>query len=814
MKISYNWLKEYLVADVSVSQICDILTNIGLEVEGIEEYYSSGLDYKNIVVGEILDIRRLSEDSNLLLLKVNIGSYVIDVISGANGLEVGKKVATALEGAEVYIGSEKRRIEKKKIRNVFSEGMICSEFELALSNNYQKIVEFNDNVKPGTPIVETINIYKDFVIEINVTPNRADALSHFGIARDLYSYLKIRSDVKIIKPQIDNFSFDLYDPIMKIEIKNTEACNRYTGLVIKDVKVCESPEWLKNYLKALGFKPINNIVDASNFVMLELGHPIHIFDLDTINDNNVVIDFANESLSFTTLDGIERKISSEDILIKNNNKPLCIAGIYGGLNSGVSENTKNIFIEVANFNSKYIRKTSKRLNLVTESSYRFERGVNQKDNIFVIKRVANLIKDLAGGLICWPIYDLNPLPKKRTIITTSYEFINNFIGYKINSEIIEEILNSLEIKILNKINDNLVLEIPDHRLDIFTPVDIVEEILRIYGYNEIPTSDYFFIKLVNKQDYNIDYKNFVSNLLSNNGFFEIITSSLTKKVYIDSFFNEIKDFYPIELLNPLSSDLQVLRPTLLFTMLEIVKRNLLYQNFDLKFYEFGKVYYKKSSNKIDNLENYNEIEKLCLLITGNEVNKNWIINEKKFDFWNIKYYVELVLNKLNITYKDVINFSDNFFDYGLMIKKDDKVVVKYGKISYNVLKFFEIEQNVYFAEFDWEVILSLITKNKVIEVTDLVNFPIVRRDLSIIIDKNVQFIDLEKLAYNVIGKCLKKVILYDYYVHPSFGEEKKSYCLSFYFQSENKTLTDAEINDFVNKLIEAYKNKFNVIVRA
>ncbi|MCX7954078.1 MAG: phenylalanine--tRNA ligase subunit beta [Bacteroidales bacterium] len=812
MKISYKWLLEYLKVSYSPEYLANIMTNIGIEVENIENYSNYKLDFNNIVIGETIECIKHPESNKLTIAKVDIGTEKLTIVCGAPNIKERQKVAVAKEGAKVLINNKLTEIKKVKILNVLSEGMICAEDELGLGSNHEGIMIFDNNIQNGTPLIEIIRPYTDVVFEISLTPNRTDATSHYGVARDIAAYLQHRTPVILEKPSTDEFKFDEEKKILDIIIENTEGCKRYTGIVIKDIEVKESPNWLKNYLKAIGLKPINNVVDISNFVMFETGHPIHVFDLAKIKGNKIIIKTTEEGTPFITLDNIERKLKATDLMICNEIEPMCIAGIYGGLYSGISNETKDIFIEVAYFNPLYIRRTSRYHNIITDSSYRFERGVDPNDTEYVCKRAAMLIKQICGGKILSPIYDIYPHPIKGEILNLDYNFIDENAGIKIDPQTIKEILRSLEFNILAEKEKGVLVEVPTYRVDVTRPIDIVEEILRIYGYNEVPIPDTLKITITHKENKEEEYRYLISELLVNNGFHEIITNSISNENYYknEPHFNESS---LIKLLNPLNNELSVMRQTMLYSMLEVVKFNINHQIENLKLFEFGKTYFLKDNTNPADLKNYVETQHLAFCIYGHKSEQNWLVKSLKSDFFFLKYFVDLILKRLNITPDALSEIENYFYEIGLIYFICNNPICTFGKISKHQLKKFEINDEVWYAEFNWENIIHIIKNKDKITYKEISKYPVVRRDLSMILDNNVKYEDIKKLTFKVAGNILTNINLFDVYISPSLGENKKSYAISYYLQSHEKTLTDEEINNIMKKIINAYEKELNAKIR-
>ena len=814
MKISYKWLKNYLKTNLSPQNIADILTNIGLEVESIDEFESIKGGLRNIVVGQVIECIKHPKSEKISLTKVDIGNNnVLDIVCGAPNVAKGQKVAVALPGAKVFKGNEVFTISEVTIYGSKSEGMICAEDEIGLGNSHEGIMILDNSLIPGTPLSEIYPVYQDIVFEISLTPNRIDAASHYGVARDLAAYLQHKSPVILEKPSVNDLKLETNKLPIQVIVENKIACPRYCGVVISQVEVKESPEWLKNYLLAIGQKPINNIVDITNFVLHEFGHPLHAFDYDKIKGNKVIIKTFADGTSFITLDGIERKLTSEDLVIANVDEPMCLAGVFGGLHSGVTENTKNVFIESAYFNPVWIRKTSRRHGLITESSFRFERGADINQTIYSLKRAANLIQEIAGGKIASEIIDIYPEKKENVTLEIEYSFIENVIGKKIPKETIKEILHSLEITIIAEKEKGLLLEIPTYRVDVTRPIDVVEEILRIYGFNNVDITSK--VSLTLNQNRNINYtdklQNSISNLLVSNGFYEIMTNSLSKISYYTNN-NEHLLENTVTLLNPLSNDLAALRQTLLYSALEVVSYNINRQNNDLKLFEFGKCYIIPEASKNDKVEYYHEENRLSILITGNINPQTWIEPIKKTNFFFLKRWIDTVIKKCGILVTSTKEITTDTYNYALIYFNKNTQLVTFGKLSETLVNQFEIKQEVYFAEFLWDNVVSLASENKII-FKDIPKYPYVRRDLAMIIDESITYEQLKELAFRECKDILKEVNLFDIYKGEQIGKDKKSYAISYILQSSEHTLTDNEINKTMEILIQAYQKEFNAIIR-
>lgn len=815
MKISYNWLKDYIKTDLSADKVSKILTDTGLEVEGLEQFESVKGGLEGLVIGQVTSCKKHPNADTLSVTTVNIGAdNDLPIVCGAPNVAEGQKVVVATVGTTLYSGNEEIKIKKAKMRGEPSEGMICAEDEIGLGTSHDGIMVLDDSAKIGMPAKEYFNIETDSVFEIGLTPNRIDGASHIGTARDLAAYLSLTEKTELIKPSVDAFKVDNNNLPIEIIVENTEACPRYTGVTISNVKVESSPDWLQNRLKAIGLNPINNLVDISNYVLHETGQPLHFFDADKIEGNKVIIKTLPEETPFITLDKTERKLSANDLMICDENKGMCIAGVFGGMTSGVSENTKNIFIESAHFNSVYVRKTAKRHDLHTDASFRFERGSDPNITVYALKRAALLIKEIAGGEISSEIVDVYPTPVDDYKVDLTFRNLKRLIGKEIEKDKVRNILESLDIKIITEDDDKLSLEIPTYRVDVLREADVIEEILRIYGYNNIEISEHVNSSLsYSPKPDKEKIQNTISDILSGNGYNEIMCNSLTKADY----YNNLESYKPtnlVKILNPLSNDLNVMRQTLLFGGLESIIYNQNRKNADLKLYEFGNCYYLKDADSENPLKKYNEEQHLALFITGNKTEENWISKEEATSFYLLKSYVENILEKLgfNLSLIESEEVSSDIFIEGLSYKYNKNQIVNFGILNKKVLKTFDIDTKVYFAEFYWNTVLKLSTKNS-IRYTEIPKYPEVRRDLALLLDKEVRFNKIKDLAYKSERKLLKKVSLFDVFEGEKLGANKKSYAVSFILQDENKTLTDKQIDKIINNFIRVFEEELGAQIR-
>ena len=837
MKISYNWLKEYINTDKSAEEVAELLTSCGLEVEGTEVFQSVKGGLKGIVVGEVLTKEKHPDADKLSVTTVNIGNnQVLNIVCGAPNIEAGQKVLVATIGTVLYQGTESFVIKKSKIRGSISEGMICAEDELGLGESHAGIMVLDAAAEPGMPAKDYLHVTEDIVFEIGLTPNRPDATSHIGVARDLCAVIKSQkskvksqniteNEIKLSFPSIEGFRVDNYNRKIEVQVEDTEACPRYTGVTISGFAIKDSPDWLKNRLKAVGLRPINNIVDITNYVMMETGQPLHAFDADKIKGNKVIVKKLSKGTKFITLDEAERELTEKDLMICNVEEGMCIAGVFGGLDSGISDKTTALFLESANFNMSSIRKTSKYHGLQTDSSFRFERGADPNITVYALKRAAILIKEIAGGNVSSDIIDIYPKPIDNALINVSLNNINNLIGKNIDKTIVVTILESLGIKIINETIDendtHLVLSVPPYKSDVKREVDIIEEILRIYGYNNVELPEEVKLSL----NYSISYKkdklqNTISDYLSSNSFFEIYCNSLTKSAYSET----IKSIDPannVKVLHPISKELNVMRQTLLFGGLETIEHNYNRKLQDLKLYEFGNTYSKfqvsGSKFQVSNskLENYSEESHLALFMNGRLFNETWNTPKDKVDINDIKFHINNILSYsgINLTGIELKKFNDDIFESGLSYEHEtEKEILRLGQINKNILKLFDIKAEIYFADIKWDKLIKLSEKN-VIKYKEIPKYPEVRRDIAMLIDKSVQYADIEKLAYQTEKKLLKKVDLFDVYEGEKIDKNKKSYAISLILQDTDKTLTDFEVDKVIEKIRSAITNKLDAVIR-
>ncbi len=805
MKISYNWLKQFIPTNITAQQaaktpqeISLILTDIGLEVESVAKVQAVIGGLEGLIIGHVVACVQHPNADKLRITKVNIGTAnLLQIVCGAPNVAINQKVVVASVGCTVYPNNgEPFKINAAKIRGEVSEGMICAEDEIGLGVSHAGIMVLADDAEIGIAAKTYFNLPDDFVFEIGLTPNRADAASHLGVARDLAAYF--RSTYQI--PSLEAFKTENENLKIDIQVEDTIACPRYSGLTISGVTVKESPSWLTDKLKVIGIRPINNIVDVTNYVLHELGQPLHAFDADKIIGNQIIVKKCAEATPFITLDDVERKLNADDLMICNAEQAMCIAGVFGGKTSGVTAQTINIFLESAYFNSVTVRKTAKRHNLKTDASFRFERGTDPEMTVIALKRAALLIKELAGGLISSNIVDIYPQKILPVVIAVNYKNITNLIGKESANQEIKEILQALAIEITAETNESLTLKVPAYRVDVTRECDIVEEILRIYGYNNIP--------IPNKINASLAYtakpdkeqtQNTIADMLTANGFLEIWCNSLTKAAYAKN------TAETVHLLNPLSSDLNVMRQSLLLPALESVAYNQNRKNTDVRFYEFGKTYHLIG-------EKYVERARLLILISGAKQTEQWNQPTLNTTFYNLKAAVDAVIDRLGLLNYQTAEISDENFAYGLKYFRGEKIMVSFGAATQADKKNTGVDKDVFYADFDWVMLLDAVKKNKIVN-KEVPKYPAVRRDLSLLVDTAVTFDDLKTIAFKIEKKLLKNVQVFDVYVGDKLPENKKSYALNFILQDEEQTLTDKQIDAIMQKIIYNLAQNANAEIR-
>ena len=822
MKISYHWLKQYIDVTLPPQSVAELLTGCGLEVEAMVPFQTVAGGLNGVVIGEVLTCAKHPNSDHLTLTTVNTGQGdPLNIVCGAPNVAPGQKVAVALVGTKLFFKGEKKTIREAKIRGELSQGMICAEDELGLGDSHTGIMVLDSSALPGTPAKEYFNLTDDYIFEIGLTPNRSDATSHFGVARDLAAVINNLSIIdglqytQIFLPDLSKFIPDNSNRVIEVIIEDPVACPRYSGLTVSNITLNESPEWLRNRLLSIGQRPINNIVDITNFILHETGQPLHAFDADKITGNKVVIKKLKSGTPFITLDEIKRDLDEDDLMICNSEKPMCMAGVFGGIDSGVTSQTRNLFLESAYFDPRTIRRTSKRHGLQTDASFRFERGADYDITVYALKRAALMIKEIAGGEISSEVVDVYPYPFTKAEIDFHWSSLDRLAGQIIDREIVNRILQSLGIKTLAERKDGLILEIPAYKADVLREVDVIEEIIRIYGYNNIRFSASIksSVSYIEKPDKG-KIHNVVSDFLASNGFWEIMNNSLTKSQYYQDN-PRFKTEDSVRIVNPLSRDLDVLRQTLLYGGLESIVYNQNRKNPDLKLYEFGTVYFL--DDKVlypDPLKKYREEMHLALFMTGRSVTETWNREGRNIDFYDLKGFIHAILMRMGLEKYSlqIKEFSDEILENGLIYHYNGDTVVCFGKLRKSILDEFDCKQEVYYADFYWDVLHKNIpAKEKGYK--DLPKSPGVRRDLALLLDHSVTFGELEKLAFESEKKLLQSVSLFDVYEGDNIGEGKKSYALSFILQDPERTLKDEEIDAIMQNLIKLYTEKFNARIR-
>ncbi len=794
MKISYNWLKQFINIDLKSEDTAEVLTDLGLEVEGVEKFESLKGGLEGVVIGHVLTCTQHNNADKLKVTTVDIGTgSPIQIVCGASNVAVGQKVPVATIGTKLYDKEgQSFEIKKGKIRGEESHGMICAEDELGLGESHEGIMILDSSLIPGTPAAKVFKIETDEVFEIGLTPNRADAMSHWGVARDLRAGL-IQRDGKqyeLITPSVNKFKVDKRTFKIDVKVNNTKLVPRYCGITLSGITVKSSPEWLKNKLRAIGITPKNNIVDVTNYVLHELGQPLHAFDASKIN-GNIIVDTLQSGTKFTTLDGVERSLNEEDIMICDSQGPLCIAGVFGGLDSSVTESTTSVFLESAYFNPVSIRKTAKRHGLSTDASFRFERGIDPAITDYALKRASILILEVAGGEITSDLIDVNNNKIGDFPVVLNFANVTKIIGQEIPKETIKKILVSLDIKVTSVSDSSLGLIIPAYRVDVQREIDVIEELLRVYGYNNIHFTNKVNATVSNSgrtEDYKV--QNIIGNQLTSLGFHEMMANSLTTPDYIKLSEN-LKEDFNVVILNPLSNDLSAMRQSLLFSGLEAVSFNINRRNTDLKLFEYGKTYHKLPSG-------FDEIKHLSLLTSGNRLEESWTNAQKPTDFFLFKGYVSSVLSRLGINNYQTKPITTDVFNEGIAFVNGNDILVEFGTVKKSILKYFEIKQEVLYADFNWNAVLKSIS-NK-IKFVEIPKYPEVRRDLALLLDDSVAFEEIYNISRETEKNLLKEVTLFDVYIGKNLPVGKKSYAISFIIQDESKTLTDSQIEKIMSKL--------------
>ena len=820
MKVSYKWLKEYVDFDLTPQETADALTSTGLEVDALEEVQSIKGGLKGLFVGKVLTCEPHPNSDHLHITTVDLGKgEPQQIVCGAPNVAAGQKVIVADLGCVLYDGDEEFTIKKSKLRGVESFGMICAEDEIGVGTDHAGIIVLPEDAPIGQPAAEYYHLEGDWVIEIDITANRADALSHYGVARDLYAWLTQNGyKTSLHRPDCSEFKVDNEELPIEVEIENTEACKRYACLSITDCEVKESPEWLQNKLRVIGLRPINNIVDITNYVMMAYGQPMHCFDADMVKGHKIVVRTQPEGTEFVTLDGEKHDLGEHDLSICNAEEPMCIAGIFGGKGSGTYETTKNVVLESAYFHPTWIRKSARRHGLSTDASYRFERGIDPNGQIYALKQAAILCEQLAGGKVSMQIKDVYPHPINDFDVRLNYEYCDRLIGKQLGHDTIKSIVTSLEMKINKEDEEGLDLSVPAYRVDVQRPCDVVEDILRIYGYNnvEIPTTLKSSLNVQGEADKNYHLENLVGEQLVGAGFNEILNNSLTKSAYYES--NEL-NAYPwdktVKIMNPLSADLGVMRQTLLLGGMESIVRNVNRKSANLKFFEVGNCYHFSQDKWTAEspIKAYVQEYHIGLWLTGKRVEGSWAHADENTSFYELKANVENIFRRCGLTNFVVKKSDNNIFSKGLNFETHQgKVLAELGIVDLKLKKMFGIEQDVFYADIHWTDVVKAIRKNK-LQFSEISKYPAVSRDLALLLDKDVEFAQIEQIARQTEKKLLKKVELFDVYEGKNLPAGKKSYAVNFILQDETKTLNDKAIEAIMNKLIHQLTTKLNAELR-
>lgn len=820
MNISYKWLKEYVDFDLTPQEVCDALTSEGLEVDALEEVQSIKGGLKGLYVGKVLTCEMHPNSDHLHVTTVDLGRETpSQIVCGAPNVAAGQKVIVADLGCILYDGDKEFVIKKSKLRGVESFGMICAEDEIGVGTDHNGIIVLPEDAKVGMPAAEYYNLESDWLIEVDITANRADALSHWGVARDLYAWL-VQNGYKtsLHRPDCEAFSVDNEDLPVEVTIENNEACKRYACVSITGCDVKESPEWLQNKLRTIGLRPINNIVDITNYIMMAYGQPLHCFDADMVKGHHIVVKTMPESTPFVTLDGEEHKLSNHDLAICNEEDAMCIAGVFGGKGSGTYDSTTNVVLESAYFHPTWIRKSARRHGLSTDASFRFERGIDPNGVIYALKQAAIMCKELAGGKVSMKIKDVYPEPIQDFKVSLKYDYVNSLVGKKIPAETVKSIVTSLEMKIESETSEGLELCVPPYRVDVQRPCDVVEDILRIYSYNNVEISTQLKSSLVIKGDEDNKHKleNLIGEQLVGDGFNEILNNSLTKAAYYTDL-NCYSQENLVKIMNPLSSDLNVLRGTLLFGGLESIAYNANRKNPDLKFFEFGNVYhYSPDKKNNDNpMLAYKEETHLGLWITGKRVSGSWIHADEDSSFFELKAHVLNIFRRIGLPLGSVVfkESSNNIYHKGLSVmNRGGKLLAELGIICKKLQKAMGIENEVYYADINWTAVTKAVRKSA-ISFREISKYPAVSRDLALLLDKDVKFDAIERIAYQSEKKFLKEVDLFDVYEGKNLPEGKKSYAVNFILQDESKTLNDKQIDAIMTKIIANLKKELKAELR-
>ena len=820
MNVSYNWLKEYVDFDLSPQEVCDALTSTGLEVDALEEVQTIKGGLKGLYVGKVITCEPHPNSDHLHVTTVDLGrENPSQIVCGAPNVAAGQKVIVADLGCTLYDGDKEFVIKKSKLRGVESFGMICAEDEIGVGTSHDGIIVLPDNATVGQPAAEYYHMESDWLIEIDITANRADALSHWGVARDLYAWLKRNGhETSLHRPSCEDFTVDNCDLPIEVSIENTEACRRYACVSLTGCDVKESPEWLQNKLRTIGLRPINNIVDITNYIMMAYGQPLHCFDADMVEGHKIIVRTQPEGTKFVTLDGEEHTLGDHDLSISNEKEPMCIAGIFGGKGSGTYETTRNIVLESAYFHPTWIRKSARRHGLSTDASFRFERGIDPNGVIYALKQAAILCKQLSGGKVSMEICDVYSNPIEDAKVSLSYSYAKSLIGKGIDNDTIKSICQSLEMKVLSETEDGIELDVPAYRVDVQRPCDVVEDILRIYGYNnvEIPLQLKGCLVVKGDEDNKHKLANIVGEQLVGCGFNEILNNSLTKGAYYNQ-----RNAYPTEncvrIMNPLSTDLNVMRQTLLFGGLESIEHNAKRKSQNLRFFEFGNVYHfaPEKQNHDNPMAAYSEDNHLALWVTGKHVEGSWAHPNEDSSFFELAAYVENVFRRIGLPQEATVRKkSDNdIFSNGIVIEtRGGKKLGELGVLAKKVLNTADIDQPVYYAELSWTSLMKAVRKSQVLY-SEISKYPAVSRDLALLVDNSVEFESIEKIARQTEKKLLKRVELFDVYEGKNLPAGKKSYAVNFILQDETKTLNDKQIDALMGKLITNLKTKLGAELR-
>lgn len=820
MNISYNWLKRYINLDIEPEEVSKILTSIGLEVGSVEEVESIKGGLEGLVVGEVLECENHPDSDHLHVTKVNVGEgEPLQIVCGAANCRKGIKTIVATIGTKLYDGDQCFNIKKSKLRGVDSYGMLCAEDEIGIGTSHEGIIELPADVKVGTLAKDYYKVEKEYVIEVDITPNRIDAASHFGVARDLAAYFALHNNkYQLTMPDVSAFKVQNNDYPVKITIENEEACPRYSGVVVAGVTIKESPEWMQKLLKSIGLRPINNVVDVTNFMLHSMGQPLHAFDIDKMEGKHVIVKNLPDGTKFTTLDGVERTLSADDLMICDEKGGACLAGVFGGLNSGVTESTKNVFIESAYFNPVSVRKTARRHGLNTDASFRYERGCDPNKTLYILKLTALLIQEVAGGTVSSEVFDNYPKAVAPFPVTLSYNKVNTLVGKEITKDEVKTILKGLEIEIKSESDTELQLEVPTYRVDVQRDVDVIEDILRIYGYDNVEEGSSLHASIAySVQPNSLKLQNLISEQLTGCGFHEIMNNSLTKLSYYADGEKFTADT-TINVMNPLSADLGCMRQTLMFGGLESVAYNVNRKNADIKFYEFGNCYHKnpaKESTMEQPLKPYSEEFHLGIWLTGNKTTQSWVLKQEKSTFYQLKAYVENIFARLGINSKKLVvgEYVDDLLSEGLtMLTPQGKLLATMGVVAKKQTKRVDLDADVYYADLEWNNILSELKKHKV-TYEDISKFPEVKRDLALLLDKATPFAEIVRIANETEKKLLKDVYLFDVYEGKNLPSGKKSYAVSFIMQDMAKTLTDSQIDAIMSKLMKNFEEKLGAKIR-